>query len=198
MIAAPRVDQNSEQRDRILVIDDHQASFITSILALEGYQVEHLQTAERGLLHLSQQPPHLVISKQIILPSTGQSFCQQIRTLDRLPYIPILLIADPTSPDLIQGLDSGADDFLRQPIEVDELLARVRSLLRMKHSIDSRAHITQVREEFLSRLTHDLRTPLVAADRMFDRLIQGNTVLLAMRSDKCCSPSKPTTKTSCT
>lgn len=173
MIASLPPDQTQENYDRILVIDNDRASFITSILSLEGYEVDHHQTGERGLVHLYQQPPHLVISNQIILPSTGQSLCQQIRILHDLPYIPILLIADQTSPDLVQGLDSGADDFLRQPLEVDELLARVRSLLRMKHSIDSREHITQVREEFLSRLTHDLRTPLVAADRMFDRLTQG-------------------------
>lgn len=56
---------------------------------------------------------------------------------------------------------------------VDELLARVRSLLRLKHSIDERDEIARQREDFVSRLTHDLRTPLVAADRMLMLFGQG-------------------------
>jgi two-component system sensor histidine kinase/response regulator len=51
-------------------------------------------------------------------------------------------------------------------IQVNELLARVRSLLRLKHSIDAMQEVTKAREDFVARLTHDLRIPLVAADRM--------------------------------
>ncbi|NES22334.1 MAG: HAMP domain-containing histidine kinase, partial [Symploca sp. SIO3E6] len=60
-----------------------------------------------------------------------------------------------------------------KPVEVEELLARVRSLLRLKQSVDERDQIARQREDFVSRLTHDLRTPLVAADRMLDLLLQG-------------------------
>ncbi|HBE52991.1 MAG TPA: hybrid sensor histidine kinase/response regulator, partial [Cyanobacteria bacterium UBA11369] len=57
--------------------------------------------------------------------------------------------------------------------EVDELLARVRALLRLKHSVDERDAIARQREDFVSRLTHDLRTPLIAADRMLQLMLQG-------------------------
>ncbi len=173
MIAAPQSEPYPMNRDRILVLDDKRSSFIVSILSLDGYSIHHFESGERALVELYENPPHLIVSKQLQLASTGQSLCQHVRDLKNFPYIPILLIADQAATDLVQSLDSGADDFLRQPIEVDELLARVRSLLRMKHSIDEREQITKVREEFLSRLTHDLRTPLVAADRMFSRLTQG-------------------------
>ncbi|HEY9654920.1 MAG TPA: HAMP domain-containing sensor histidine kinase, partial [Crinalium sp.] len=59
------------------------------------------------------------------------------------------------------------------PIELDELVARVRSLLRLKHSVDERDLIARQREDFVSRLTHDLRTPLVAADRMLNLFQEG-------------------------
>lgn len=67
---------------------------------------------------------------------------------------------------VIEGLDAGADEFIRKPVKVDELQARVRSLLRLKHSIDQR-------ESFIHCLTHDLRTPLLAVDRMLTLVEQG-------------------------
>jgi signal transduction histidine kinase len=88
-------------------------------------------------------------------------------------YIPILLITAHDAPNVAHGLDLGADDFIRKPVTMDELLARVRSLLRLKHSMDERDEIARQREDFVSRLTHDLRTPLVAADRMLALFQQG-------------------------
>lgn len=87
--------------------------------------------------------------------------------------MPILLITAHDSASVVQGLDMGADDFIRKPVEMDELLARVRSLLRLKHSVDERNSIALQREDFVSRLAHDLRTPLVAADRMLTLMQQG-------------------------
>jgi len=84
-----------------------------------------------------------------------------------------LLITAHDSPNVAHGLDLGADDFIRKPVTVDELLARVRSLLRLKHSIDERDEIARQREDFVSRLTHDLRTPLVAEERMMILFLEG-------------------------
>jgi len=90
-----------------------------------------------------------------------------------MPFIPILLITAYDRANAVKGLDLGADEFIRKPIEADELLARVRSLLRLKHSIAERDRIDRQRQDFVSRLTHDLRTPLVAADRMLGLLQDG-------------------------
>jgi signal transduction histidine kinase len=68
---------------------------------------------------------------------------------------------------LVKGLDNGADDFIRKPIQIEELLARVRSLLRLKQTIEQR-------DNFVSCLNHDLRTPLVAAGRMLTLIQQGS------------------------
>lgn len=62
---------------------------------------------------------------------------------------------------MIRGLQASADEFLTQPVEQKELLARVRSLLRLKHSINQRYQLARQRcEDFMIKLTHDLRTPL--------------------------------------
>lgn len=91
----------------------------------------------------------------------GFEVTQRLRQNAKLPFIPILLITAYDQPSVAKGLDTGADDFIRKPVEVEELLARVRSLLRLKHSVDERDEIARQREDFVSRLTHDLRTPLL-------------------------------------
>jgi signal transduction histidine kinase len=103
----------------------------------------------------------------------GYEVTRRVRAMKDLPFIPILLITAYDRANAVKGLDLGADEFIRKPIEADELLARVRSLLRLKHSIAERDRIDRQRQDFVSRLTHDLRTPLVAADRMLGLLQDG-------------------------
>jgi signal transduction histidine kinase len=91
---------------------------------------------------------------------------RHIRTNKDFDDIPILLLTAFHDVSVVEGLDAGANDFIRKPFDHDELLARVRSLLRLKHSLDAQREMARAREDFVSRLTHDLRTPLVAADRM--------------------------------
>ncbi|NJR31600.1 MAG: hypothetical protein HC778_00400 [Chamaesiphon sp. CSU_1_12] len=85
--------------------------------------------------------------------------------------MPIALTIDRCPAAMVAVMDAGADDFIYRPIAPTDLLARVRALLRLKRSIDEREAMVSMREEFVYRLTHDLKTPLVAADRVL-RLLQ--------------------------
>lgn len=161
-----------DQPDQILVVDDayENLCFIQTVLETEGYQVSLAENGQVALEHFQTSVPHLVLSDVMMPGIDGIELTRQIRQQQNLPFIPILLITAQAESDVVEGLDAGADDFIRKPVEVTELLARVRSLLRLKHSIDEREQMTAMREEFVYRLTHDLRTPLVAADRMFTLL----------------------------
>jgi signal transduction histidine kinase len=165
----------SGRSDKILVVDDSPDNvfLIKTILEEENYTI---MTAENGISALEKiesSPCDLVLLDLMMPGMDGYEVTKHIRGNSNLPYIPILLISAHDSPNVAQGLDLGADDFIRKPVTVDELLARVRSLLRLKHSIDDREEIARQREDFVSRLTHDLRTPLVAADRMMMLFQQG-------------------------
>lgn len=167
-----------QQSDRILVVDDAPDNLflVQSILQDEGYIVEVADNGAKALDLVQKSPPHLVLLDVMMPGMDGFEVTRLIRAQQKsetLPFIPILLITAYDEPSVARGLDIGADDFIRKPVEFDELLARVRSLIRLKHSVDERDEIARQREDFVSRLTHDLRTPLVAADRMLDLMKQG-------------------------
>lgn len=161
--------------DRVLVVDDSPDNvfLIQTILEEEGYEISTAENGQSALAQIDENTPHLVLLDVMMPGMDGFEVTERIRKNTKLPFIPILLITAYDQPSVAQGLDMGADDFIRKPVEVDELLARVRSLLRLKHSVDERDQIARQREDFVSRLTHDLRTPLVAADRMLLLFQQG-------------------------
>jgi len=167
--------QNSTKADRILVVDDapDNVLLVQTILEDEGYEISSAENGFSALTQIEQSAPDLVLLDVMMPGMDGYEVTQRIRQNEKLPFIPILLITAHDQPSVAQGLDVGADDFIRKPVEMDELLARVRSLLRLKHSVDERDLIALQREDFVSRLAHDLRTPLVAADRMLSLMQQG-------------------------
>ena len=165
----------SSKSDKILVVDDSPDNvfLIRTILEEEGYTVSTAENGAYALEKIVQSPCDLVLLDLMMPGMDGYEVTKRVRENTELPFIPILLITAHDSPNVAHGLDLGADDFIRKPVTVDELLARVRSLLRLKRTIDERDEIAHQRQDFVSRLTHDLRTPLVAADRILLLFQQG-------------------------
>ncbi|BCL37864.1 hybrid sensor histidine kinase/response regulator [Nostoc sp. MS1] len=166
----------SPQSGKILVVDDSPDNvfLIKTILEEEGYTVTTAEDGFSALEQLQASPCDLVLLDLMMPGMDGYEVTRRVRgEMNLQQYIPILLITAHDAPNVAHGLDLGADDFIRKPVTMDELLARVRSLLRLKHSMDERDEIARQREDFVSRLTHDLRTPLVAADRMLVLFQQG-------------------------
>jgi len=156
--------------DRILAVDDTPDNLILvqTILESEGFEMDLVADGLSALQQITQSPPDLILLDVMMPGIDGYEVTRRIRSNTELPYIPILLITAFTESSVVQGLDAGADDFIRKPFDTDELLARVRSLLRLKHSLDEQQKMARQREDFVSRMTHDLRTPLVASDRMLN------------------------------
>lgn len=161
--------------DRLLIVDDvpDNLFLVRTILEEEGYEIVTSSNGQEALEIIETEPPDLVLLDVMMPVMDGYEVTRRMRAMKDLPFIPILLITAYDRANAVKGLDLGADEFIRKPIEADELLARVRSLLRLKHSIAERDRIDRQRQDFVSRLTHDLRTPLVAADRMLGLLQDG-------------------------
>ena len=151
----------------ILAVDDIPDNLLLIQLALEqeGHQVVLAHNGETALKQIKRTPPSLILLDVMMPGMDGYEVTKRIRQDRNIPFIPILLITAREESSVVEGLDAGADEFVRKPFQIDELQARVRSMLRLKQTIDQR-------ETFVSCLTHDLRTPLVAANRMLDLIEQ--------------------------
>lgn len=161
--------------EKILVVDDLPDNIILIQLLLEeeGYQIETASSGHACLQKVYRSIPDLILLDVMMPGMDGYEVTRRLKADTSLPFLPILLVTASDRPSAAFGLDTGADEFIRKPIEAEELLARVRSLLRLKHSIDERDLIARQRQDFVSRLAHDLRTPMVAADRVLDLMAQG-------------------------
>lgn len=114
--------------DRILVVDDtpDNCLLIQAILQDEGYQVELADSGKEALRIIEQSPPDLVLLDVMMPGMDGYEVTRRIRANASLPFMPILLTTAYDQPSVAQGLDTGADDFIRKPVHFDELLALSR------------------------------------------------------------------------
>ena len=118
------------QSMRILVVDDDPeiVSFLKRGLTYEGYTVDTAGDGAEALAKARDAEPDLVILDVMMPGIDGLEVSKRLRQASKLPIL--MLTAKGTVADRIKGLDSGADDYLVKPFSFDELLARIRALLR--------------------------------------------------------------------
>jgi two-component system response regulator MprA len=123
--------------EKILVIEDEQkiANFLRRGLAYEGFKVETAADGENGLKAARDNMPDLVILDVMLPGLDGFEVARRLRAGGEVPIL--MLTARDAVPDRVKGLDSGADDYLVKPFAFEELLARVRALLRRHKPTDA-------------------------------------------------------------
>ena len=116
--------------DRILVVDDEQQILraLRTSLRGAGYEVETAATAEEALAAAAMRPPEAVILDLILPDGTGIDVTRELRKWSQAPVIVLSALGEERQK--IQALDAGADDYVTKPVGIDELLARVRAVLR--------------------------------------------------------------------
>jgi two-component system, sensor histidine kinase and response regulator len=160
---------------RILLVNTLPNIFrsMRSLLRKRGYQVDSAHSGVDALIQLEKSPPDLLLLDTDTTDIDGYEVTRRIRRNAELPFFPIMLVADHDHASVVRGLALGANDVIRPTVKKGELFARIQSMLKLKHSIDEQIRINQQHEEFIASLTHDLRTPLIAADHMLHLLRRG-------------------------
>jgi two-component system response regulator MprA len=116
---------------RVLVVDDEPAvrAAVTRALTLDGYEVVGAEDGPAALGAIQRERPELVVLDVLMPELDGVAVCRRLRSDgDRTPIL--MLTARDAVSDRVSGLDAGADDYLVKPFALEELLARVRALLR--------------------------------------------------------------------
>ncbi|MBI3630552.1 MAG: response regulator, partial [Candidatus Rokubacteria bacterium] len=125
---------------KILVVDDtsRNVKLLADLLAAKGYTVATADSGPAALKQIESEPPDLVLLDVVMPGMTGYEVCRKIRENPATGILPVVMVTalDPAE-ERVNGLEAGADDFLTKPINQPELLARVRSLLRIKHLYDT-------------------------------------------------------------
>ena len=143
------------KKTTVLVADDdpHLLRLVTRNLQFEDYEVLPVSDGQQALEQIEAQRPDLVLLDVMMPKMDGFTVCYRTRAFSAVPII--LVTARGQEQDKIRGLDLGADDYLTKPFSVDELLARVRAVLR-------RAQFTTIDQ------AHTLRTTTTIGDLTID------------------------------
>jgi len=135
---------------RVLVVEDEPA--IAELMAINlrhaGHEVVMASTAEQALLQVDQVLPDLVVLDWMLPGQSGLALAKRWRSQSRTRELPIIMLtARAEEPDKIAGLDAGADDYLTKPFSTNELMARIRAVLRRKapDALDSAVEVGMLR-----------------------------------------------------
>ena len=148
---------------KILVVEDDRkvASFIEQGLREEGYAVDVARDGEEATMMAHVYDYDLLVLDVMLPKKTGLQIAAELRREGRVAPI-LMLTARDTTEDVVRGLDAGADDYLSKPFKFDELLARVRALVRRGGA--ARTELLRYGPLEMDRLKHKVRANGKALD----------------------------------
>lgn len=136
-----------DQLPTILIADDIEANreLLTEILSTNRYRIVQAEDGEQAMQLLEEGEVDLALLDVMMPGRSGFAVCRALKSNPDTRLIPVVMVTSlSASEDRVQGIESGADDFLNKPVNKEELLARVRSLLKIKQFTDELEHAENV------------------------------------------------------
>lgn len=178
--------ERSSKQVRVLIAEDSpaQAEILRQGLETEGYGLDIVHDGQAALDYIRSQKPDVVLLDIVMPGLSGIEVCRVIKEDEGLGFLPVVLVTALDSAEAkLSGIEAGADDFLNKPTDMNELKARVRSLVRAKNFFDNVEKrytelqmankvvarknaeleaLNKQKNHFLGMAAHDLRNPLNA------------------------------------
>ena len=121
------------QKPMVLVVEDEAAlvAMLRYNLEKQGFQVEEAVDGQEAISRITESPPDIVLLDWMLPVMSGIEVCRQIRRRPATRDLPVIMVtARSEDQDAVRGLNTGADDYITKPFNMDALLARMRALLR--------------------------------------------------------------------
>jgi len=180
---------SADKKHKILIVEDNQENIdlLEYFLRPHGYELIAVTDGLQALEAVKKEKPDIILLDIMLPKLDGFGVCERLKKDKKTQFIPIIMLtALKELKDKIKSLEVGADDFITKPFENVELLARVRSLLRLKEYHDrleqtnaelekknqSLVRMDQFKEELINLIVHDMKNPLF--------VIQGNLQMMKM------------------
>ncbi len=151
-------------QERVLVVDDDPdiLQFVRVNLELEGYIAEAAENGRIALDSAKEFPPDLVLLDVMMPEMDGLTVLKRLRSAPSTSNVPVILLtAKALAEDRVAGLDLGADDYITKPFDVEELMARVRSVLRRAQQMRDVSPLTGLPGNF--RISRELESRVASA-----------------------------------
>ncbi len=179
-----------DRKLKVLIVEDSQESIDLLVYFLKpaGYEVSTAMDGIQAIEMVERDPPDIILLDIMLPKLDGFQVCERLKKNNRTFYIPIVMItALKELKDKIRALEAGADDFISKPFDSVELLARVKSLLRLKlyydelirrnKELERQKQILEredlLKKELTNLIVHDMKNPLF--------VIQGNLQMMHMQ-----------------
>jgi DNA-binding response OmpR family regulator len=144
----------NEPRAKILVVDDEakNVKLLEAQLIPRGYVVITASNGEEALQQVRQERPDLILLDVMMPILDGFEVCRRLKEDDDTRLTPVVIMtALGQVQDRIKGIEAGADDFLTKPVHSDELMARIRTSLRLKRTVERKVGVLQDVQEHLAK-----------------------------------------------
>ena len=154
---------------RILVVDDNPANLeiMEARLARQGYEVITARNGDEALVAARAQTPDLILLDVMMPGKDGIQVCRELKADPGLPFMPIILVTAKADPDdIVAGLDAGGDEYITKPVDHAALVARVRSILRIKALHDTVQEQTAQLEDWNHTLEQRVAAQLAEIQRL--------------------------------
>jgi len=159
---------------KVLIVDDEPANIflLEGLLAEEGFLVSSVLKGKDVFSKVKEDPPDVILLDIMMPEMSGIAVLEKLKMDTETADIPVIMVtAKSEAEDVEEALTKGAVEYIKKPINEIEMLARLRTILRLKQQEDSLKNLLKSKEEFIRMVSHDIRAPFSSIAGFADLLL---------------------------